>query len=63
MSENLRTFFAVTLSKEAREAAAQLAGRLRGSERGEGDCRGGRVGVAGFHLGSPFPRESGAWSS
>ncbi len=36
MSENLRTFFAVTLSKEAREAAAQLAGRLRGSERGEG---------------------------
>jgi len=36
MSENLRTFFAVTLSEEAREAAARLAGRLRGSERGEG---------------------------
>ena len=36
MSESLRTFFAVTLSEEAREAAARLAGRLRGSERGEG---------------------------
>jgi 2'-5' RNA ligase len=36
MSENLRTFFAVTLSEEAREAAARLANRLRGSERGEG---------------------------
>ena len=36
MSENLRTFFAVTLSEEARQAAARLAGRLRGSDRGEG---------------------------
>ena len=36
MNERVRTFFAVTLSEEARRAAAQLAGRLRESERGEG---------------------------
>jgi RNA 2',3'-cyclic 3'-phosphodiesterase len=36
MNERVRTFFAVALSEEAREAAAQLAGRLRGSDRGEG---------------------------
>ena len=36
MSENLRTFFAVALSEEARQAAARLADRLRGSDRGEG---------------------------
>jgi 2'-5' RNA ligase len=34
--ERVRSFFAVALPEEAREAAAQLAGRLRGSERGEG---------------------------
>lgn len=34
--EQVRSFFAVALSQEAREAAAQLAGRLRASERGEG---------------------------
>jgi 2'-5' RNA ligase len=36
MNEHVRAFFAVALPEEAREAAAQLAGRLRGSERGEG---------------------------
>jgi len=34
--ERVRSFFAVALSEEARAAAAQLAGRLRESERGEG---------------------------
>jgi 2'-5' RNA ligase len=34
--ERVRSFFAVALPQEAREAAAQLAGRLRESERGEG---------------------------
>ena len=29
MNERVRTFFAVALPEEAREAAAQLAGRLR----------------------------------
>lgn len=36
MSERVRSFFAVTLSDEAREAAARLADRLRGSDRGKG---------------------------
>ena len=36
MNERVRTFFAVALPEEARRAAAQLAGRLRESERGEG---------------------------
>jgi 2'-5' RNA ligase len=36
MSEQVRAFFAVALPEEARQAAAQLAGRLRESERGEG---------------------------
>jgi 2'-5' RNA ligase len=36
MTERVRTFFAVALPEEARQAAAQLAGRLRESERGEG---------------------------
>jgi 2'-5' RNA ligase len=36
VSERVRSFFAVTLSDGAREAAAQLAGRLRAAERGEG---------------------------
>lgn len=36
MKEQVRSFFAVALSEQAREAAAELAGRLRGSERGEG---------------------------
>ncbi len=34
--EPVRSFFAVPLPQEAREAAAQLAGRLRESDRGEG---------------------------
>jgi 2'-5' RNA ligase len=34
--ERVRSFFAVALPEEAREAAAQLAGRLRQKERGEG---------------------------
>ena len=34
--ERVRSFFAVALPQEAREAAAQLAGRLRESERGKG---------------------------
>ena len=32
----VRSFFAVTLSEEAREAAAQLAGRLREAAGGQG---------------------------
>jgi 2'-5' RNA ligase len=36
MNGQVRAFFAVALPEEAREAAAQLAGRLRGAERGEG---------------------------
>jgi 2'-5' RNA ligase len=36
MNERVRSFFAVALSEEARAAAAQLAGRLRAADRGEG---------------------------
>jgi len=36
MNERVRSFFAVALSEQARAAAAQLAGRLRESDRGEG---------------------------
>lgn len=36
MNEQVRAFFAVALPEEARQAALQLAGRLRESERGEG---------------------------
>jgi 2'-5' RNA ligase len=36
MNQRVRSFFAVALSEEARGAAAELAGRLRGSARGEG---------------------------
>jgi 2'-5' RNA ligase len=34
--KRVRSFFAVALSEQAREAAAKLAGRLRQKERGEG---------------------------
>ena len=34
--ERVRSFFAIALPEQAREAAAQLAGRLRQKERGEG---------------------------
>jgi len=36
MNQRVRSFFAVALPEEARQAAAQLAGRLRESDRGEG---------------------------
>ena len=36
MNQRVRSFFAVALPEEARQAAARLAGRLRESDRGEG---------------------------